>query len=88
MATVRSTIRLALWARLRNPAANRTRLAPEASPSVLRTLALGGRRLLGVMLLLLGILMVSTLLLLPVGLPLALLGTALVVAPDDPFERC
>jgi hypothetical protein len=46
-----------------------------------------GQRLLGVVLLLLGILMMSTLLLLPVGLPLALFAVALVAAPDDPFER-
>jgi hypothetical protein len=35
----------------------------------------------------LSILMMSTLLLLPVALPLALLAAALVAAPDDPFER-
>ena len=87
MATVQSSIPLALRARLRNPAADRSRLAPGPGPSVLRTLALGGRRLLGAVLLLLGILMMSTLLLRPVGLPLALLAVALVAAPDDPFER-
>jgi hypothetical protein len=36
------------------------------------------------MLLLLGILMISTLLLLPVGLPLALLAVALIAAPGSP----
>ena len=38
---------------------------------VLQTLAFEGRKLLGAILLLLGVLMMSTLLLLPVGLPLA-----------------
>jgi len=87
MATVQSSIRLALPARLRNPALDRGSFAPVPGPSVLRTLALAGRRLLGVVLLLLGILMMSTLLLLPDGLPLALLAVALVAAPDGPFEK-
>ena len=87
MATVQSSIRLALRARLRSPAAGQSRLVPGPGPAVLRTLALAGRRLLGAVFLLLGILMMSTLLLLPVGLPLALLAVALVAAPDDPFER-
>jgi hypothetical protein len=51
--------------------------------SSLRTLSVAGRRLLGVVLLLLGILMTFTLVLLPVGVPLALLAVALIVAPGD-----
>jgi hypothetical protein len=42
-----------------------------------------GRRLLGAVLLLLGILMMSTLWLLPVGLPVALLAVALIAAPNS-----
>jgi hypothetical protein len=45
---------------------------------------IGARRLLGAVLLLLGILMMSTFLLLPVGLPLALFATALIAAPASP----
>jgi hypothetical protein len=44
-------------------------------------LALSGQRLLGAVLLLLGILMMTTLLLLPIGLPLALFAVALIAAP-------
>lgn len=47
-------------------------------------LALGTRQLLGAVLLLLGILLTSTLLLLPVGLPMALVGVALIAAPANP----
>jgi hypothetical protein len=71
MATVQPPNRLALPAQLRHPAADR-------GPGAL------GRRLLGAVLLLLGILMTSTLLLLPVGLPLALLAVALIAAPGSP----
>jgi hypothetical protein len=84
MATVQSSNRLALRAQLRNAAAGRSPGAPGPSPSVLRTLAYGGRRLLGAGLLPLGILMMSTFLLLPVGLPLALLAVALIAAPSSP----
>ena len=41
------------------------------------------RRLLAVAFLLLSILMISTLVLLPAGVPLALLAVALIVAPGD-----
>ena len=84
MATVQASNRLGPQAQLRNTAADRGPGAPGPGPSVLRALAVVGRRLLGVLLLLLGILMMSTLLLLPVGLPLALLAVALIVAPDSP----
>jgi hypothetical protein len=43
-----------------------------------------GRCLLGAALLLVGILAMSTLWLLPVGLPLALVGAALISAPAGP----
>ena len=84
MATLQSSNRLTLRAQFRNAAANRGPGALGPSLSVLRTLALGGRRLLGAVLLLLGILLMSTLLFLPVGLPLALLSVALIAAPDSP----
>jgi hypothetical protein len=84
MATVQSSNRLTLRAHLQNAGADRGVGVPGPSPSLLRALALPGRRLLGVVLLLLGILMMSTLLLLPVGLPLALVALALIAAPGNP----
>jgi hypothetical protein len=84
MATVQSSNRLARRAQVRYGAADRGAGAPGRSPSILRNLALPGRCLLGAALLLLGILMMSTLLLLPVGLPVALLAVALIAAPDSP----
>ena len=65
-------------------AADRGPGTPRPGPSVLQALAVGGRRLLGAVLLLLGILMMSTLVLLPVGLPLALFAVALIAAPGSP----
>ena len=47
-------------------------------------LLVAGRRLLGVVLLLLGILMTFTLVLLPVGVPLALFAVALIAGLGDP----
>ena len=47
-------------------------------------MALEVRRLLGALLLLLSVLMMSTLLLLPIGLPLALFALALIAAPNNP----
>jgi hypothetical protein len=84
MATVQSSNGLALRARLWDTAAYRGPGAPGPSPAVARTLAIGGRRLLGAVFLLLGILMMSTLVLLPVGLPLALFAVALIAAPGSP----
>jgi hypothetical protein len=57
---------------------------PAARPSLTQDLARLGRVLLGVMLLLLGGALLLTLWLLPVGLPLALLGMALIAAPGNP----
>ena len=84
MATVHLSNRLDPRARLRNAGAQEVSGAPAPSPSSLRTLSVAGRRLLGVVLLLLGILMISTLVLLPAGVPLALLAVALIAAPGDP----
>jgi hypothetical protein len=84
MATVQASNPLALRARLRNAVADRGPSAPGPSPSLLQTLAFAGRRLLGAVLLLSGILMMSTFVLLPVGLPVALLAVALIAAPSSP----
>lgn len=82
MATVHSSSRLDPGARLRSAGAAEVWGPPAPSPSDLRTLSAAGRRLVGVVLLLVGILMTSTLVLLPVGVPLALLAVALIVAPS------
>jgi hypothetical protein len=83
MATALSSNHPALRARLRNAAAGLGPWARGPSLSVVRTLAFEGRKLLGAVLLLFGVLMMSTLLLLPVGLPLALLAVALIAAPNN-----
>jgi hypothetical protein len=83
MATVQSPNCRAVRAQLRNAAADLGPYARGPSPSVVRTLAFEGRKLLGAVLLLFGVLMMSTLLLLPVGLPLALLAVALIAAPNN-----
>ena len=84
MASVPLPRLLALWERQPKTAAARNPGTPGPAGELLQTLALAGRRLLGAVLLLLGILMMSTLLLLPVGLPLALLAVALLAAPGRP----
>jgi hypothetical protein len=83
MATVLSSTHLARRPRLRNTAADESPrfLAPRVL--VLQTLTFECRRLIGAVLLLLGVLMMSTLLLLPFGLPLSLLGVALIAAPSN-----
>jgi hypothetical protein len=53
-----------------------------ASPSLAQALGQMGQLLVGMLLLLLGTGLLLTLWLLPVGLPLALLGTALIAAPS------
>ncbi len=80
MATALSSNHPALRPQHRNAAA----CARGPSPSVVRTLAFEGRRLLGAVLLLLSVLMMSTLLLLPIGLPVALFALALIAAPNNP----
>ncbi len=84
MATALSSDHPALRAQLRNAAAGLGPCARRPSPSVVRTLAFEGRRLLGAVLLLLSVLMMSTLLLLPIGLPVALFALALIAAPNNP----
>jgi hypothetical protein len=54
-----------------------------ASPPLAQALGQLGKLMLGVLLLLLGSGLLLTLWLLPVGLPLALLGTALIAAPSN-----
>jgi hypothetical protein len=82
MATALSSNHPALRAQLRNAAADLGPCARGPSTSVVRTLAFEGRRLLGAILLLLSVLMMSTLLLLPIGLPVALFAVALIAAPN------
>jgi hypothetical protein len=84
MATIQSSNRLALRALLLRAGADQAPGTQGPTLSVLQTLACTGRRLLGAALLLLGILLMSTLVLLPVGLPLALLAVALIAAPGSP----
>jgi hypothetical protein len=81
MATVQSSNRLALEAQLAGAAVEQAPAAPD--PSALPTLSSAGLRLLGAVLLLLGILMMSTFVLLPAGVPLALLAVTLIAAPGD-----
>jgi hypothetical protein len=83
MATVQSQNRMVPWARIGNVATPR-QVPEDPNSSLLQTLAFASRRLLGGVLLLLGMAMTSTLLLLPVGLPLALLAIALIAAPNSP----
>jgi hypothetical protein len=71
-------------ARLRNAATDEVSGAPAPSPSGPQMLLGVGRRLLGVVLLLLGIMMNFTLVLLPVGVPLALFAVALIAGLGDP----
>ncbi len=56
---------------------------PPARLSLAQILGHLGQRLLGVTLLVLGVALVLTLVLMPVGLPLALLGVALLAAPGS-----
>jgi hypothetical protein len=83
MATVHLSDRLDPWARLRKTGAEEASVAPAPSSSGLQMLFVAARRLLGVVLLLLGIMMNLTFVLLPIGVPLALLAVALIAAPDD-----
>jgi hypothetical protein len=83
MATVQATNRLALKTRVRKAVAVQKPGIPGTSHSLSRQLAYEGRSLLGAGLLCLGILLTFTLWLLPLGLPVALLGTALISAPGD-----
>jgi len=83
MATVQSQNRMVPWARIGNVVMPR-QVPEDPNSSLLQTMAFASRRLLGGVLLLLGMAMTSTLLLLPIGLPLALLAIALIAAPGNP----
>jgi hypothetical protein len=88
MAIIQSSNHLLARSLLRRAAVvERAPDAPSAGPSLAQGLGHLGRALLGVLLLLLGSALVLTLWLLPVGLPLALLGTALIAAPRGPGPR-
>jgi hypothetical protein len=83
MATVQSPNRLAPRVRIGNDVMQGQ--VPEAlNSSLLQTLAFASRRLMGGVLLLLGLVMTSTLVLLPVGLPVVILALALIAAPGSP----
>jgi hypothetical protein len=84
MATVQSSNRLTPRVWLRNNIPIRGPSAGRPSPSLLQSLVFAGRRLLGAVLLLLGILMISTLVLVPVGLPVTLFAVAMIAAPGRP----
>jgi hypothetical protein len=84
MATVQSSNRLTPRVWLRKDTPTRGPSAIRSSPSLLQTLVFASRRLLGAVLLLLGILMISMLVLVPVGLPVTLFAVAMIVAPDSP----
>jgi hypothetical protein len=83
MAMVQSQNRLVPWERIGN-VVTRRQVPEDPNSSLLQTMAFASRRLLGGVLLLLGMAMISTLVLLPVGLPLALLAIALIAAPSSP----
>jgi hypothetical protein len=83
MATIQSSIRLIPRVWPRNGAADRAR-AQRPSYSLPQALAFAGRRLLGAVLLVVSIIMIFTLLLLPIGLPAALVAVALIAAPSSP----
>ena len=83
MATICSTSRRDPGAALRNGRAEEVLSAWAPSPSGLRTPSAAVRRLLGLALLFLGILMILTLMLLPVGAPLSLFAVAMIAAPSD-----
>jgi hypothetical protein len=81
MANIHTSNRLAPGWQPRRAVEGRNPITSGPSPALLQTLAVAGRRLLGAVLLPLGILLMSTLVLLPVGLPLALFAVALLAAP-------
>jgi hypothetical protein len=70
----------------RIPKAPRVRpspIVPFTSPSLAQNFCHLAQVLLGITFLVLGIALVLTLVLLPIGLPLALFGMALIAAPSD-----
>jgi hypothetical protein len=81
MATVWATNRFAADTAVLKRSADRSSSSPAQNLSALGALAIEGRCLLGAALLLLGILMMVTLWLLPIGIPAALIGVALIAAP-------
>ena len=85
MATIQSSKQMLARRLIRDPAVlARARDVSSASTSLAEFLGHLSQVLLGVLLLVLGGALVLTLWLLPVGLPLALLGMALIAAPGNP----
>ena len=84
MATIQSSKQLLARRLVRDPAVlAQARDVPSASTSLAQSLGHLSQVLLGVLLLVLGGALVLTLWLLPVGLPLALLGLALIAAKGN-----
>ena len=84
MATIQSSMQIFARSLVRAPAVvARTSDVPSASTSLAQALGHLSQVLLGVLLLLLGGALLLTLWLLPVGLPLALLGLALIAASGN-----
>ena len=89
MATIQLSKQMLARLLVRDPAiVARARDVPSASTSLAQALGHLSQVLLGVLLLLLGGALLLTLWLLPVGLPLALLGMALIAAPGNPVNKC
>jgi hypothetical protein len=68
----------------RAPLVHQSAIVPSANPSPARILRHSAQVSLGLTFLILGIAFDLTLVLMPIGLPLALVGIALIVAPSDP----
>ena len=66
------------------PRVRQSPIVPSTSPSLAQNFGHLAQVLLGITFLVLGIALVLTLVLLPIGLPLALVGVALIAAPGDP----
>ena len=85
MATIQSSKQMLARRLVRGPAVlARAHDVPSASTSLAHALGHLSQVWLGVLLLLLGGALMLTLWLLPLGLPLALLGMALIAAPGNP----
>ena len=84
MKTLHARNRLTLPNPHRGRVSTRLPSVPRPGPTLVQAFVFAGRKLLGAALMVLALLLISTLLLLPVGLPLALLAVALIAAPDVP----
>jgi hypothetical protein len=84
MAPIQASERVRVRMQVRNgPVVERKAYLQSASPSPAQILGHFAQELLGIALILLGIGLVFTLVLMPIGLPIALVGIALLAAPSD-----